>query len=105
MAQYLKTKADFDEALNKDQLVVVNFTNTWAPDCEMIAPKFEELAKEFEGSALFYKVDMDENGETANKCAIIAMPTFHFYWMRKKVHQIEGADFDGVRAKVMELKD
>ena len=104
MAQYLKTKAEFDEALKSDKLVVVDFTAAWCPPCQMIAPKYEELAKELDGQACLYKVDVDDNGETAQACGIEAMPTFQFYKGGEKKDQIRGADFEGVKSKIAELK-
>ena len=104
MAQYLKTKADFDEAMKEEKLVVIDFTASWCPPCQMIAPMYEEHAKKVEEYAVLYKVDVDENGETAQACGIEAMPTFQFYKGGSKVHQIRGADFEGVKAKIEELK-
>ena len=65
----------------------------------MIAPKYAELATEMEGKAILAKVDVDANEETAQACGIEAMPTFQFFKGGEKVHQIRGADFEGVRAK------
>ena len=103
MPKELKTKAEFDEILKESKLVVVDFTASWCPPCQMIAPKYAELATAKEGVAILCKVDVDENDETAQACGIEAMPTFQFYKNGEKVHQIRGADFEGVKAKVEEL--
>ena len=86
MAKYLKTKAEFDEECKKEVLVVVDFTASWCPPCQAIAPKYEELAAGLGESASLCKVDVDENEETAQSCGIEAMPTFQFFKGGEKVH-------------------
>ena len=104
MPAQLATKAEFDEALKSDKLVVVDFTATWCPPCQMIAPKFAALAEELGDSALLVKVDVDENKETSEAAGISCMPTFQFYKGGVKVHEIQGADLEGIKAKIDELK-
>ena len=70
----------------------------------MIAPKFEELSKELGDAAVLVKVDVDENADAAQAAGISCMPTFQFYKDGNKVHEIQGADFEGLKAKINELK-
>ena len=104
MVQQPKTKAEFDEILKSEKLVVVDFTATWCPPCQMIGPKFVELAEKTGDAAILIKVDVDENEDTAQACGINCMPTFQFYKGGSKVHEIQGADIAGVEAKLNELK-
>merc|ERR1712146_805336 len=104
MVKELKTLADYEEVLKSDKLVVIDFTASWCPPCQMIAPKYAALSDEVKDYAELCKVDVDENEETAQLCGIEAMPTFQFYKGGEKVHQIRGADFEGVKAKIEELK-
>ena len=55
--------------------------------------------------AIFIKVDVDDNDETAAACGIQCMPTFQFFKDGKMVHKMEGADEATLRAKVAELKE
>merc|ERR1711959_730941 len=104
MVKVLATKAEFDEALKDEKLVVVDFTASWCPPCQMIAPKFAEHAETVAEYAVLVKVDVDENSETSQACGISCMPTFQFYKSGAKVHEIQGADFEGLKAKIEELK-
>ena len=65
MVKQLETKAEFDEALKTDKLVVVDFTATWCPPCQGITPKFATLADELDGVVVLVKVDVDANSETS----------------------------------------
>ena len=64
-----KTKAEFDEHIKSDKLVVVDFSATWCPPCQMIKPKFHELAKKTAG-VVFLEIDVDDNAETAEAADI-----------------------------------
>jgi thioredoxin len=93
MPEFLRTKADFDAALSDagSKLVVVDFTAAWCGPCKMIAPKFEQMSKDNPDVA-FYKVDVDENDETAEANGISAMPTFMFFKDGKKIDSFSGAN-------------
>ena len=66
MVEYLKTLADYNKAIedSAEKLVVIDFTASWCPPCKMIAPKYEEMAKE-NPEATLYKLDVDENREAS----------------------------------------
>ena len=92
----LETKAEFDAAVAKDTLTVVDFTATWCGPCQRIAPVFAKLAEEMP-DIVFVKVDVDENEETAGACGISCMPTFQFYKGGEKVHEFSGASEEKIR--------
>ena len=105
MVEMLKTKAEFDTKIaTPGKLVVVDFTASWCPPCQMIAPKFADLAEQLGDSAVLVKVDVDENAEAAQAAGINCMPTFQFFKDGAKIHEIQGADFEGIKAKIEELK-
>jgi len=45
MPREIETKAEFDELLKESKLVVIDFTATWCPPCQMIAPKYADHAE------------------------------------------------------------
>lgn len=53
---------------------IVDFTATWCGPCRSIAPILEELAKEYEGQIVVYKVDVDNCQDVAQAFGISSIP-------------------------------
>ncbi len=71
------TGAEFEkEVLNSEIPVLVDFFATWCGPCKMMAPIVEEVAKEMEGKAKVYKIDVDNESDLAIKYNIMSIPTF-----------------------------
>lgn len=71
--------------MNKDDLkflgnkpAIVDFTATWCGPCQRIAPILEELAKEYEGEIVIYKVDVDQNKPLAKSFEVSSIPAVMF---------------------------
>eukprot|EP00736_Rhodelphis_marinus_P011027 Rmarinus@m.12944 len=105
MVHQCKDKEDFDAQLAAagGKLVVVDFTATWCGPCQMISPKFEELSKQVP-DAVFLKVDVDDNEETASFYNITCMPTFLFFKDGKKIDDFSGAAVEKLQAMVNKHK-
>ena len=86
MPEVIKTLEEFKAKVlvDTDKLMVVDFTAAWCGPCKIIAPKFEAMSKEFP-TVGFFKVDVDENDDTAAEYGIQAMPTFLFFKGGKKL--------------------
>ena len=57
-----------------DKPAIVDFTATWCGPCRSIAPILEELAKEYQGHIVVYKVDVDRCREVAEAFGITSIP-------------------------------
>jgi thioredoxin 1 len=69
------TAKELEELLaSSDKAVFCDFWATWCGPCRMLAPVFEELSEEYEGKAVFVKVDVDEQEEAAIKYGISSIP-------------------------------
>lgn len=71
---YLNTK-EFDEVINKEKLVLIDFWATWCAPCRMLAPVIEKIAEQYQGKLVVGKVDIDEQQELAIRYGIQSIPT------------------------------
>jgi thioredoxin 1 len=68
-----------DEWKYEGQLpAIVDFYADWCGPCKMVAPILEELAKEYEGKLIIYKVDTEQEQELSGVFGIRSIPTFLF---------------------------
>lgn len=68
-------QAGFNSALQGNNPVLVDFFAEWCGPCKMLAPILEKLSSEYEGKVDIIKVDIDEEGELAQKYGIQSIPT------------------------------
>ena len=57
---------------------IVDFTATWCGPCQRISPILEELAKEYDGKIVIYKVDIDKNRDLATAFNISSIPAIMY---------------------------
>ena len=57
---------------------IIDFYADWCGPCKMVAPILEELAREYEGRVVIYKVDTERESELAGLFGIQSIPTFLF---------------------------
>ncbi|MEO1051475.1 MAG: thioredoxin [Bacteroidota bacterium] len=86
--------AKFNEIINSDVPVLVDFYADWCGPCQMMAPILKELAVEVKGKAKVIKVDVDKNQSAANKYGIRSIPTMIIFqngeekWRHSGVMQV-----------------
>ena len=57
-----------------DKPAIVDFTASWCGPCQRIAPILEELAKEYEGQIVIYKVEVDKEKGLAQAFNVSSIP-------------------------------
>ncbi len=70
---------NFNNIINSNQPVLVDFFAEWCGPCKVQAPILKEVAQEFSGKAKIIKVDVDKNPEIANRFQIRGVPTLAIF--------------------------
>ncbi len=85
------TDSTVDSAASQYPIFILDCWAEWCGPCRMVAPVLEEMAREMKGKAVFGKLNVDENMQTANKYRISAIPTLLIFKNGKLVDKQVGA--------------
>ncbi|WP_114747979.1 thioredoxin [Pleomorphovibrio marinus] len=83
--------SNFEEILNGEQPVLVDFWAEWCGPCKMIGPIVEELAGDYEGKAVIGKLDVDANPGVTGKFGVRSIPTLLIFKNGEVVDKQVGA--------------
>lgn len=85
------TDATFDQKVVKAaEPVLVDFWAPWCGPCRMLSPVIEKIGEEYKGKARIYKMNTDDNPQTAVQFRVQAIPTLLFFKGGKMVEQMVG---------------
>ncbi|KAI8087885.1 thioredoxin-like protein [Gilbertella persicaria] len=97
-----KSLSEFQELINQDKLVVVDFHATWCGPCKLIAPKLKNFAEAYT-NVVFAKVDVDEVPDVAGEYQVRAMPTIMYFKNGQKLGEVVGANIKNIEDKLKEF--
>ncbi|HET7639198.1 MAG TPA: thioredoxin domain-containing protein [Ktedonobacteraceae bacterium] len=82
---------DFTEkVLEVQQMVLVNFSAESSAACQIQDPEFEAISKEYQGRAVFARVNTDKNQEVISQWKIDGIPTIIFFKSGREINRIKG---------------
>ncbi len=87
----------FDYEANKewkyegDKPCIIDFYADWCGPCKKVAPILEELAKEYDGKIIVYKIDTEKEKELAGAFGIRSIPSLLFVPAKGQPQMAQGA--------------
>lgn len=93
------------DILESGKLAVVDFYADWCGPCQMMAPVIEKLAKEYEGSVVIGKLNVDEENDISKQYRVMSIPTIIFFKNGEVQDKVIGAvSEDELKEKIEKYK-
>lgn len=106
MATLELTSENFNETIENNDIVIVDFWALWCGPCKSFAPTFE-AASESHPDVVFAKVNTEDETELAQGCGIRSIPTLMLFRQKILLFNEAGAlppaQLEDMVAKVKEL--
>ena len=94
-AEFLKKVVDYENNANEwkylgDKPAIIDFYADWCGPCKRLSPILEEIAAEYDGEVIIYKVNVDNERDIATAFGIRSLPTLFFVPKQGNPSVVEG---------------
>ena len=83
-------KGNFNQLINGDKPVLIDFHAEWCGPCKMLAPVIKEVSKAMDGKVRIVKIDVDKNQAIAQRFQVRGVPTLALFKNGKVVWKESG---------------
>jgi thioredoxin 1 len=83
------TDSNFQEVLDKNSLVLIDFWAEWCGPCKRVSPILDEISESH--GLLVGKLNIDENPEKTQEYSVHSIPTMVLFRDGTPVHTVLGA--------------
>lgn len=83
-------KGNFNEIINSEQLILVDFFADWCGPCKVLAPILKEVKDEMGETLKIVKIDVDKNQSIAGKYHVRGVPTMILFKKGKTLWRQSG---------------
>lgn len=86
------TDQDFEDKVIKSNMpVLIDLWAPWCAPCRMVAPVVDRLEEKYSDKFKFFRMNVDENPQTAAKYQVMAIPMLIFFKNGEAVDTVVGA--------------